>query len=102
MSDVLDASALKRWRRQPHRFIAETINDPETGQPFVLLDAEHQFLDHAFKTDANGRLIYPEQVFSAPKKSGKTAFAALHMLVTTLIFGGNFAEGYCVANDLEQ
>jgi phage terminase large subunit-like protein len=47
-------------------------------------------------------LKYPEQVFAAPKKSGKTAFGALHMLTTILLFGGKFAEGYCVANDLEQ
>jgi hypothetical protein len=26
----------------------------------------------------------------------------MHALVTTLIFGGSFAEGYCIANDLEQ
>jgi phage terminase large subunit-like protein len=102
MTDALDRGALDRWRREPWCFIAEVMHDPETGRPFELLPAERAFLDHAFRTDANGRLLYPEQVFSAPKKSGKTAFAALHMLVTTLIFGGNFAEGYAVANDLEQ
>jgi phage terminase large subunit-like protein len=64
--------------------------------------AERAFLDRAFLTDAGGRLIYPEQVFSAPKKSGKTGFAALHTLTMCLIFGGQYAEGYCVANDLEQ
>jgi phage terminase large subunit-like protein len=41
-------------------------------------------------------------VFSAPKKSGKTGFAALHTLTMCLLFGGQYAEGYCVANDLEQ
>ena len=76
--------------------------DPETGQPFVLLDAERQFLAHAFQTDDSGRLRYSEQVFGAPKKSGKTGFAALHMLTTILLFGTPFAEGYALANDLEQ
>src|SRR5262245_7065817 len=76
--------------------------DPETGGPFVLLDAERNFLDHAFKRDDSGKLVYPEQVFAAPKKSGKTAFSAMMMLTTTLVFGGKFAEGYCVANDQEQ
>ena len=28
--------------------------------------------------------------------------AAMHMLTTTLVHGGRFAEGYCLANDLEQ
>ena len=26
----------------------------------------------------------------------------MHLLVTTLVFGGRFAEGYCIANDEEQ
>jgi hypothetical protein len=38
----------------------------------------------------------------APKKSGKTGFAALYMLTMVLLFGGRFAEGYALANDLEQ
>jgi phage terminase large subunit-like protein len=41
-------------------------------------------------------------VFGAPKKSGKTGFAALHVLTVILLFGGRFAEGYALANDLEQ
>jgi phage terminase large subunit-like protein len=48
------------------------------------------------------RLVYPEQLYGAPKKSGKTGFAAMHLLTTTLVFGGRFAEGYAIANDLEQ
>ena len=36
------------------------------------------------------------------KKSGKTGFGAIMTLTTTRVFGGPFAEGYCVANDLEQ
>ena len=44
------------------------MHDPETGKPFVLLDAERDFLRYAFDTDANGRLLFPEQVYAAPKK----------------------------------
>src|SRR5262249_37359760 len=102
MADALEAGALDRWRREPTRFIAEVVRDPETGKPFELLPAERAFLDHAYLTDDSGRLLYPEQLYSAPKKSGKTAFAALHVLTTTLIYGGPFAEGYAAANDLEQ
>jgi Phage Terminase len=102
MADALEAGALDRWRREPTRFIAEVTRNPETGRPFELLSAERGFLEHAYRTDDAGRLLHPEQVYSAPKKSGKTAFAALHVLTTTLIFGGPFAEGYCAANDLEQ
>jgi hypothetical protein len=102
LSDVLDTSTLTRWQRQPLNFITEILRDPETGKPFVLLDAERAFLEHAYQIDDSGRLVYPEQLFGAPKKSGKTGFAAMHLLTTTLVFGGRFAEGYCIANDLEQ
>lgn len=102
MADVLDEAALRRWRKAPLRFIQEMLRDPETGRPFELLDCERHFLEHALKTDDNGRLIYPELVYSGPKKIGKTAFSAMTMLTVTLLFGGPFAEGYCVANDYEQ
>jgi phage terminase large subunit-like protein len=93
---------LDRWRNDHVAFIETVLHDPETGKPFVLLDAEREFLDHAFRTGDDGKLLYPEQVFAAPKKSGKTGFAAIHMLTTVLLFGGRFAEGYALANDLEQ
>ena len=102
MSDELEHSALARWQLEPPSFIAEILRDPETGRPFNLLPAQHQFFKHAWSLNGDGRLIYPEQVFACPKKSGKTATAALHLLTTTLVFGGRFAEAYCVANDLEQ
>jgi phage terminase large subunit-like protein len=100
VAEALDA--LAHWRANPTAFIEQVLIDPETGQPFVLLDAERAFLDQAFAIDSDGRLIFPEQAYSAPKKSGKTAFAAMHMITSTLVFGGEYAEGYCVANDLEQ
>jgi phage terminase large subunit-like protein len=95
-------SAFNPDRANPARFIEQVLVDPETGRPFQLLPAEKAFLDHAFKTGADGRLLYPEQVFAAPKKSGKTGFAALYTLTMCLLFGGQFAEAYCCANDYEQ
>lgn len=93
----------ERWRKEPTRFISEILCNPETpGEPFDLLPAEVAFFDHAWRTDSDGRLLFPEQLYACPKKSGKTLFGALHMLVTTLIFGGQFAEAYAVANDFEQ
>jgi phage terminase large subunit-like protein len=91
-----------RWRRDPCAFIEEVLFNPETGKPFVLLDAERDFLRYAYDTDADGRLLFPEQLYAAPKKSGKTGFAALHMLTTTLLYGGRFSEAYALANDQEQ
>jgi hypothetical protein len=95
-------TTLEDWRTDPIAFIEAVLHDPETDAPFKLLDAEKQFLRHAFQTDEDGRLRYSEQIFGAPKKSGKTAFAALHMLTMVLLFGGKYAEGYALANDLEQ
>jgi phage terminase large subunit-like protein len=102
MSDVAVAIDLDHWRANPAKFIEGVLFNPETGKPFVLLDAEREFLKHAFKLDENGRLIYTEQVYGAPKKSGKTGFAGLHTLTTILLFGGRLAEGYALANDEEQ
>jgi len=65
-----------------------------------LLPAERQFL--AFRTGKDGRLLYPELVFSAPKKSGKTTLAAIMTITVVVLFGGRFGEAICCANDFEQ
>ena len=72
------------------------------AEPFVLLDAERAFLKHAFATVPDGRLLYPEQIYSCPKKSGKTTFAAIFVITIVLLFGGEYAEAICAANDREQ
>jgi hypothetical protein len=97
-----EVNAPERWRRDPAEFVETVLFDPETRRPFKLLPAEREFMQHAFLVGDNGRLLFPEWVYSAPKKSGKTGFAALLMLTTILSFGGPFAEGYCAANDFEQ
>jgi phage terminase large subunit-like protein len=102
MTDVLEHSALQRWRHNPISFITEILRNPKTGQPFELFDAQKQFFAHCWQTGDDGRLLYPEQCFGAIKKSGKSGTAAMHVLVTTLVYGGRYAEGYCVANDFDQ
>jgi phage terminase large subunit-like protein len=102
MTATLDHATLDRWRANPAAFLEEVMVDPETKRPFVLLSAEREFLKHAFTFNDDGRLRYPEQVFGAPKKSGKTAFAALHALTLILLHGGAYPEAVCVANDYEQ
>jgi hypothetical protein len=99
---AISQTTFKRWQCNPADFVEEALIDPEIGKPFRLLAAERTFLDYAYRLDADGRLLFPEQVYAAPKKSGKTAFAAIHTLTTVLLFGGKYAEGYAVANDLEQ
>ncbi|MBE3602161.1 hypothetical protein IMX07_00820 [bacterium] len=91
-----------RWRSDPVAFIRDVLRDPETGKPFELYPAQERFIREALTPTPDGRLPYPELVFSAPKKSGKTATAALMMLYVVVALGGPYAEGYCAANDFDQ
>jgi phage terminase large subunit-like protein len=102
MADTLETAALARWRADPVSFIEQVLRDPETNKPFQLFDAQRQFFAHAWRLDGAGRLLYPEQCWAGPKKSGKSAIAAMHLLATSILFGGRFSEGYALANDLEQ
>ena len=101
MSDVLEHSALARWQHEPIRFIEEVLRD-NNGQPYELFPAQREFFTHAWKRRDDGRLLYPEQCIGWIKKTGKTETAAMHVLTTTLVFGGRYAEAYCIASDLEQ
>ena len=56
----------------------------------------------ALTPTADGRLNFPELVYSAPKKSGNIATAAMAALYVVVCLGGPYAEAYCVANDFEQ
>src|SRR5262249_17441890 len=98
----VDTRSLARWRRNPVSWIETHLYDPETGKRFRVLPAEREFLKHALATGSDGRLLYPEMIFGAIKKSGKTGFAAILMLTILLLYRGRYAEGYCVANDLDQ
>lgn len=76
MSEAL-TEKIARWRADPVAFVREVLRDPETGKPFVLYPAQERFLREAFTLTADGKLPFPELVFSAPKKSGKTATCAM-------------------------
>ena len=100
--DTSGSRKLRRWKRDPVAFISEVLRDPETGRPFELYPAEVEFLRHAFTLTPDGRLPFPEMLYSAPKKAGKTAFAAMAAIYIAVAIGGPFAEVYCLANDYEQ
>jgi phage terminase large subunit-like protein len=93
---------ITKWKADPVAFIREVLINPETSKPFELYPAQIEFIRRAFTATADGRLPFAEMVFSAPKKSGKTALAAMATLYVVVALGGPYAEGYCVANDFEQ
>jgi len=93
---------LAAWKKDPVRFITEVLIDPETGSRFVLYPAQERFLREALTLTPEGRLKFAEMIFSAPKKSGKTALAAMIVIYVIVCLGGPYAEGYCIANDFEQ
>ncbi len=101
MAEVL-AGRIARWKADPVAFVREVLRDPETGKGFELYPAQKRFLREAFTLSQDGRLPYPELVYSCPKKSGKTATAAMATLYVVVVLGGSYAEGYCVANDFDQ
>src|SRR5262249_42842634 len=61
-----------------------------------------EFLRRAFTIGPDGRLKYSELVYSCPKKSGKTGFAAMLAIYVAVVLGGPYAEIWCLANDYEQ
>ena len=91
-----------RWLADPATFIREVLINPETSQPFELNAAEERYLREGLILTADGRLPFPELLYSCPKKSGKTGFAAMVMIYVIVVLGGPYAEAFCVANDFEQ
>jgi phage terminase large subunit-like protein len=99
---LINAASLARWRANPIAFIETVLINPETGEAFELLPSERAFLAYAFQLDDSGKLKFPELLYSCPKKSGKTTFAAIIIITMILLFGGAYGEAFALANDQEQ
>jgi phage terminase large subunit-like protein len=99
---MITAEQLQQWKQDPVAFVREVLRDPETELPFDLYPEEEVFIREALTLTPNGKLPYSELLFSAPKKSGKTALAAMIVIYVIVVLGGRYAEGYCLANDLDQ
>jgi hypothetical protein len=83
-------------------WIAQNLVDPETGRPFCLYKEQRDFIDRALTLTPDGKLPFPEQVYSAPKKTGKTELAAIMLTTVIVHLAGRGAEGYALANDFDQ
>lgn len=95
------AMPCQRFAGDPVGFMRSLIC-PETGSLFEPYASQERFLLAREALAEDGRFLYPEQVFSAPKKSGKTGFGGVTCLYDVAVVGGRYAEGYCCANDYEQ
>ena len=102
MGEALEQSALERWRNDPAEFITEVLRDPETGKPFILLDAEKEFLKCAYALDADGRLLYPDNGVRSAKEIRQDRIRGDARAYHGAYLRRPFAEGYVIANDLEQ
>ncbi len=91
-----------KWKDDPCLFIETVLRNPDGGTPFVLYPEERTFLRNAFALTKDGRLPFPELLFSAPKKSGKTCLGAMIAIYVAVVLSGQFGEVYCLANDFEQ
>lgn len=79
--------------------------DPITGAvlppgPIVLTEFQRRLLNEALKVDETGKFKYVTVIWSAPKKSGKSAIAAA--VANYLAETTDFARVYCLANDGKQ
>ncbi len=73
----------------------------DTQQPIRLMRHQKAVLRYALTRDDDGRLPYSTIIYSAPKKSGKTAVAGAVTRWAAETWG-RFGEVLCVGNDAKQ
>ena len=100
--DEIDSVALAHYRTDPAAFIEGCLISPYDGQPYHLIEAEREFIKHAFQFGTDGRLLYPLWVYGTLKKGRKSELAQMLAITAIVLFGGKFATGFLVANDKAQ
>jgi len=86
-------------------FFVPDVRDPQTGEflgPGPIQLAEHQarIIDEALSKDENGNFKYSTIIYSAPKKSGKSALSSAVALYMAHHTPNSFIA--CLANDGKQ
>jgi phage terminase large subunit-like protein len=86
-------------------FYVPDSRDPKTDEklgkgPLRLASHQKHIIDEALSKNPDGTFKYSTVIYSAPKKSGKSALAS----AVTLYFGHHNSDGnvYCLANDKTQ
>jgi hypothetical protein len=69
--ETLDTASLARWRSDPIAFVEHVLCDPETGKPFVLSDAERQFLERAFSSTRTAACFIPSLSSARSRRAAK-------------------------------
>ena len=98
-ADTVDDSPAARIEKN---FWIPTPRDPVTGDDLPsgmirLADHQRKIVNEALSKKANGHFRYSTVIYSAPKKSGKSALASAVAL--DLAESIPYAQIYCVAND---
>ena len=86
-------------------FLVPDPRDPVTGErlppgPLVLADHQKRIINEALSRNPDGTLKYSTVIYSAPKKSGKSAITSAVMLYVA--HHNSNAYVACVANDGKQ
>ena len=86
-------------------FYVPRPRDPITGDvlppgPIVLADHQAAIIDEALSRDEDGKFKYVTIIYSAPKKSGKSAVAA--GVAMYMAHANEYGNVYCLANDGKQ
>jgi hypothetical protein len=86
-------------------FYVPDPRDPVTGEflspgPIRLSDHQKRIIDEALSKDEHGKFKYSTVIYSAPKKSGKSAIASAVTLYVA--YSRPYSFVYCLANDGKQ
>lgn len=87
--------------RDPVYWMERNFYIEDTEEPIILMPHQKAVLRYCLSRTVDGRLPFTTIIYSAPKKSGKTAVAGAVTQWAAETWG-RFGEILCVGNDAEQ
>jgi hypothetical protein len=97
----LDTASLDCWRSDPAAFCRALFGRPRHRQTLRVAARREAVPEIHVRCRCRAAAV-PNGDQRGIRKSGKTVFGAIVIIVMILLFAGRHAESYCVANDLEQ
>ncbi len=89
------------YRRDIVEWAEDNYYIEDTEQPIVFEPHQRAIMRYCFTRDADGRFPFRTIIYSAPKKSGKTAMAGV-VVRWAGEFWQRFGEILCIGNDADQ